>query len=160
MSKQALRSLPLTLLAACASASAAGHVAPPSQASLCEQARGWGEAATSPAQQIPALVNEDANGRSYRFDLAGRGGLRALDASCGFGSYAECTFRAVGVDGTAYRFSDLSSFGLWEMDGHLYLLYRIVSPKDDAAAAKRRVMRVDNPPVRICNEIGDYSDLM
>jgi hypothetical protein len=155
-----LRFLPLTLLAVCASASAAGHGAPPSQASLCEQARGWGEAATSSAHQIPALVNEDASGRSYRFDLAGRGGLRALDASCGFGSYAECTFRAVASDGAAYQFSDLSSFGLWEMNGHLYLLYRIVSPKDDAAAAKRRVVRVDNPPIRVCNEIGDYSDLM
>ena len=53
-----------------------------------------------------------------------------------------------------------ASFGLWEMNGRLYLLYRIVSPKDDAAAAKRRVVRVDNPPIRVCNEIGDYSDLI
>lgn len=160
MTNAALRSLSLTLLAICGSASAAGHGVPPSQVSRCEQARGWGEATSSSAHQIPALVSEDASGRSYRFDLAGRAGLRSLDANCGFGSYAECTFRAVGADGTAYQFSDLSSFGLWELDGNLYLLYRIVSPKDDAAAAKRRVVRVGNPPMQVCNEIGDYSDLM
>ncbi|MBB5941900.1 hypothetical protein [Xanthomonas sp. 3307] len=64
------------------------------------------------------------------------------------------------MDGKAYRFSDLSTFGLWQKEGRLYLLYRIVSPKNDTAARQRRVMALADPPVELCNQIGDYSNLM
>ncbi|WP_295921529.1 hypothetical protein [uncultured Xanthomonas sp.] len=97
---------------------------------------------------------------TYHFDLRGTGGLQSLDASCGSGSYAECNFTAHRLDDTAYQFSELSTFGLWQVQGRLYLLYRIVSPKNDAVARKRRLVELAEPPVEICNQIGDYSDLM
>jgi len=83
-----------------------------------------------------------------------------LDANCGWGSYAECQITVLQADGTTYRFPELSTFGLWESQGNLYLLYRIVAPKDTMAASKRRVVKVGNPPQEVCNEIGDYSTLM
>ena len=161
MANKAFRGLLLmpVLAAACASASA-DDGSTVGSTWLCEQSRSWGTTAASPAHQIVPQVSEDDSGRSYRFDLAGRGGLRSLDASCGVGTYAECVFTAAGTDGTTYRFSELSTFGLWESQGRLYLLYRIVTPKGGADAGKRRVVKVDNPPVQVCNEIGDYSNLM
>lgn len=76
------------------------------------------------------------------------------------GAATPCAFTAYQVDGKAYRFSDLSTFGLWQKEGRLYLLYRIVSPKNDTAARQRRVMALADPPVELCNQIGDYSNLM
>ncbi|MXV11151.1 hypothetical protein DYQ93_08965 [Xanthomonas sp. LMG 8992] len=86
--------------------------------------------------------------------------MRALDANCGWGSYAECSFTARRSDGGTYQFSDLSSFGLWETEDRLYLLYRIVSPKGEADARKRRIVKLGDPPKEVCNQIGDYSRLM
>jgi len=83
-----------------------------------------------------------------------------LDASCGWGSYAECEIKVLQADGTTYQFSELSTFGLWESRGSLYLLYRIVAPKDDTAAHKRRLVKVSNPPLEVCNELGDYSNIL
>lgn len=159
---QSLRGALLALLLSvpCALVLARGASAAASMSWLCAQSHHWGDTVASPAHQIVPQVSEDGGGRSYRFDLAGRGGLLSLDASCGLGTYAECAFTAVEQDGTTYRFSELSTFGLWDWQGRLYLLYRIVSPKDEVAAAKRRVVRVDDPPVQVCNEIGDYSNLM
>ncbi|PPU66398.1 hypothetical protein XcodCFBP4690_02460 [Xanthomonas codiaei] len=86
--------------------------------------------------------------------------MQRLDASCGWGSYAECSFEVTQSDGASYRFSEISSFGLWQTQQGLYLVYRIVAPKDKAAEAKRKVVKVGDPPVEICNQIGDYSDLI
>lgn len=47
-----------------------------------------------------------------------------------------------------------------EAKGALYLVYRIVGAKDQAAQAKRRVVKVADPPMPMCNEIGDYADIM
>ncbi|KAB7768311.1 hypothetical protein CEK68_06195 [Xanthomonas sp. LMG 12461] len=106
------------------------------------------------------MVVESDAGRTYHFDLDGSAGLQTLNASCGWGSYAECAFTARRSDGKAYQFSGLSSFGLWKsMDG-FYLLYRIVSPKGEADARKRRIVKLADPPKEVCNQIGDYSDLM
>lgn len=145
----------------CASASAGGQDASPSSSpSLCEQSLGWKNDAASPVSQVVPQVSEGDSGRSYHFDLGGRGGVSSLDASCGWGSYAECDIKVLQADGATYQFSELSTFGLWESRGSLYLLYRIVVPKDDAAASKRRVVKVSNPPLEVCNEIGDYSNIM
>ncbi|WP_369977202.1 hypothetical protein [Xanthomonas bundabergensis] len=153
--------LTLTLTTGCASVSAGGEDAASAGVSLCEQSRGWGSSTSSPASQVAPQVVEDSSGRSYHFDLDGRGGgIRSLDATCGWGSYAECDIKVLQADGTTYQFSELSTFGLWESRGSLYLLYRIVAPKDDAAASKRRVVKVSNPPQEVCNEIGDYSNIM
>lgn len=149
------------LSAGCASVSAGGLAAPASKDALCQQASEWGGGkTTATATQIAPTVTEGDEGRAYHFDLGGKGGLKALDASCGWGSYAECTFTAHQPDGGTYQFSDLSSFGLWDANGQLYLLYRIVSPKDEAAARKRRVVKPGHPPVEVCNQIGDYANLM
>ncbi|MDR6674222.1 hypothetical protein [Xanthomonas sp. 1678] len=152
--------LTLVLMTGCTSVSAGGEDALPEKRSLCEQSRGWGGSASSAASQIEPQVSEDDSGRTYRFDLGGRGGVRSLDASCGWGSYAECDIKVLQVDGASYHFPEMSTFGLWESQDNLYLLYRIVAPKDDVAAGKRRVVRVGNPPLEVCNEIGDYSNIM
>jgi len=152
--------LALVPITGCASVSAGGQDSLPSEASLCEKSLSWGGGPSSPASQVAPQVSEGDSGRSYHFDLGGRGGVRSLDASCGWGSYAECDIKVLQVDGTTYQFSELSTFGLWESQGSLYLLYRIVAPKDDAAASKRRVVKVSNPPQEVCNEIGDYSNIM
>lgn len=124
------------------------------------KASGWDKAGSAFATPIIQQVSEGGDGRVYHFDLSGRAGLRSLHASCGWGTYAECAFEAVTADGQQYRFSELSTFGLWESREALYPLYRIVDPKDEAAAAKRRLVKVGNPPAEICNQIGDYSGLM
>jgi hypothetical protein len=153
--------LTLTLVTGCASVSAGGKDAASAGLSLCEQSRGWDGGASSPASQIAPQVVEDDSGRSYHFDLDGHGGgIRSLDATCGWGSYAECDIKVLQANGATYQFSELSTFGLWESRGSLYLLYRIVAPKDDTAAHKRRVVKVSNPPTEVCNEIGDYSKIM
>ncbi|UZB01804.1 hypothetical protein OM948_10860 [Xanthomonas citri pv. fuscans] len=150
----------LFFITGCTVVSAGAAMSAPSGASLCEESRGWGGAGSTQAIQVNPQVSEDDSGRSYRFDLGGRGGLKRLDASCGWGSYAECSFEAVRSDGASYRFSEMSTFGLWETKEGLYLVYRIVAPKEKAAEGKRRVVRVGNPPAEICNQIGDYSNLM
>ncbi|HET9032047.1 MAG TPA: hypothetical protein VFN25_03980, partial [Dokdonella sp.] len=129
-------------------------------ASLCEEARGWSSAASEDATRILPSETSEEGGRTYRFDLAGRGGLRVLHAECGWASYSECAFQVTRIDGSQYAFSDLSTFGLWEYQGALYLLYGIVDPKTEVDAGKHRITKVSNPPTEVCNEIGDYSDLM
>lgn len=148
------------LLTGCASAPAGDVVAAVSGDAICRQAADWGSGGSLSAQQITPTIIGNEVGVTYHFDLRGTGGLRSLDASCGSGSYAECNFTAHRLDDKAYQFSELSTFGLWQMQGRLYLLYRIVSPKSDATARKRRLVELAEPPVEICNQIGDYSNLM
>ncbi|WP_232764185.1 hypothetical protein ACQR5W_18630 [Xanthomonas sacchari] len=147
-------------LAGCANVSVSEVVAAGARDAVCTQARDWDGGGSLPAQQITPTITGNEMGVTYHFDLRGTGGLRSLDASCGPGSYAECNFTAHRLDGTAYQFSELSTFGLWQVQGRLYLLYRIVSPESDAAARKRRLVELAESPVEICNQIGDYSDLM
>lgn len=129
-------------------------------ASLCEEARSWRSAAPEGMTRILPSETSEEGGRTYRFDLAGRGGLRVLQADCGWASYSECAFQVTRVDGSQYEFSDISTFSLWEYQGALYLLYGIVDPKTEVDSGKHRVTKVGNPPTEVCNEIGDYSDLM
>lgn len=56
--------------------------------------------------------------------------------------------------------TEVSLFGPWESRSNLYLLYRIVEPEDDMAASKCCVVKVRNPSLEVCNEIGDHSKLM
>ncbi len=147
-------------LVGCANVSTSEVVAAGSGDAICKQAADWDGGGPSSAQQVTPTIRESQVGLTYHFDLRGTGGLRSLDASCGSGSYAECNFTAHRLDGKAYQFSELSTLGLWQVQGRLYLLYRIVSPKNDAAARKRRLVELVDPPVEICNQIGDYSDLM
>ncbi|WP_244672647.1 hypothetical protein [Xanthomonas sp. D-93] len=127
---------------------------------LCSQASDWTDGASVGVKQITPMVVESDAGRAYHFALDGGAGLQTLDASCGLGSYAECFFTARRSNGGTYQFSDLSSFGLWRTTDGLYLLYRIVSPKGEADAPKRRIVKLADPPEEVCNQIGDYSDLM
>jgi hypothetical protein len=149
--------LVLALLAGCTTVRAGGQE---TSATLCEQAGSWDSAAPEGTVRIPPSDTSEEGGRTYRFDLAGRGGLRTMEAECGWAPYSECAFRVTRADGRQYAFSDLSTFGLWEHQGALYLLYRIVDPKTDADAGKRRIMEVGDPPTEVCNQIGDYSSLM
>lgn len=127
---------------------------------LCQQAVAWTSTPPPGTGQIAPTETSEEGGRIYRFDLDGRGSLRSLQAACGWGVYAECAFSATRTDGQEFTFSELSTFGLWNRNGELYLLYRIVDPKTEDDAAKRRLVRIEDPPVEVCNQIGDYSDLM
>lgn len=128
--------------------------------SLCAESRDWERAGVNRALKITPQIIEDENGRSYHFDLGGRNGLRYLDASCGFGAYAECNFEVASSNGRGFGFSEVSTFSLWERDRKFYLVYRVVAPKAESERGLRRVVKVDEPPVEICNQIGDYSNLM
>lgn len=152
--------LALILMAGGAAASAGADVGRATDMSLCEQSRSWSGAASTQATQNIPQVSEQDGGRTYRFDLAGRGGLRSMTANCGWGSYAECSVDVTQADGASYQFSELSTFGLWETQQGLYLVYRIVAPKDEVSSEKRRVVKVSNPPQEVCNQIGDYSSLI
>lgn len=152
--------LGLFFITGCTAVFSDAEMSPLSEDSLCAQSRGWGSAGSTRAIQVNPQVSEDNDGRSYRFDLGGRDGLQRLDASCGWGSYAECNFEATLSDGTSYRFSEMSTFSLWETQQGLYLVYRIIAPKEEAAKGKRRVVKLGNPPAETCDEIGDYSNLM
>jgi len=152
--------LVLALTAGGAAVSASAADARATDMSLCEQSRSWSNAASTQATQVVPQVSEQDGGRTYRFDLGGRGGLQTMTANCGLGSYAECSVDVIQANGAGYQFSEISTFGLWETPQGLYLVYRIVAPKDEAASSKRRVVKVSNPPQEICNQIGDYSNLM
>lgn len=132
----------------------------PASSSLCEQARSWSSTAPEGVTRILPSETSEEGGRTYQFDLAGQDGLRTLRAECGWASYSECAFQATRVDGSQYVFSDLSTFGLWKYQDDLYLLYGVVDPETESAARKHRITKVDDPPAEVCNEIGDYSDLM
>lgn len=145
-----------SLFLGCASVTAGDSSSPPG---LCSQSRTWDASAPKDTVRILPTSTSEENGRIYKFDLDGRSGLRSLRAECGWASYSECNFRATQEDGQQYDFSDLSTFALWEHQGALYLLYRVVSPKSDADARKRRLIKVGNPPVEVCSQI-DYTQLM
>ena len=147
----------LCVLAGCASVEANDGGA---AAVGCQQALEWDGAAKDTARHVAPDATSEEDGRTYHFDLAGLGGLRSLQAECGWGSYAECTFRASRAAGEDFIFSDLSTFAVWEKEGDLYLVYRIVNPRSAEDAAKRRVVRVGDPPVTVCNQIGDYANLI
>ncbi|WDK01055.1 hypothetical protein JH307_18655 [Xanthomonas campestris] len=154
--------LTLVSLAAtgCLSASAGSETGAMSGGSLCDESRRWGRIGATHALQVVPQVFEDENGRLYHFDLKGRGGLYYLDARCGVGTYAECAFTATRSTGGRFQFSDISIFGLWETQYAYYLLYSVVTPKSASERRQRRVVQLGDPPVEICNQIGDYSNLM
>jgi len=152
--------LALVLMASSAAVSAGTQAGQATDMSVCEQSRSWSHATSTQATQIIPQVSERDGGRTYSFDLGGRGGLRSMTANCGLGSYAECSVDVTQADGATYQFSEISTFGLWETPQGLHLVYRIVAPRDEAASEKRRVVKVSNPPQEICNQIGDYSSLM
>ncbi|MGV7195763.1 hypothetical protein [Xanthomonas axonopodis] len=132
----------------------------PSGPSLCAEVLDWESASASQALRMTPQIVEDENGRSYHFDLGGRKGLRDLAASCGIGVYAECSFDATYSNGHVFRFSELSTFSLWKSREEFYLVYHVVAPKGKFDKGLRRVVKVDDPPSEICNQIGDYSNLM
>ncbi|MBB2804744.1 hypothetical protein [Xanthomonas arboricola] len=132
----------------------------PSGPSLCAEVLDWGSASASQALRMTPQIVEDENGRSYHFDLGGRKGPRYLAASCGIGVYAECSFDATCSNGHVLRFSELSTFSLWKSREEFYLVYHVVVPEGELEKGLRRVVKVDDPPSEICNQIGDYSNLM
>lgn len=132
----------------------------PSGPSLCSEVLDWERISAPRALRVTPQIVEDENGRSYRFDLGGRKGLRHLEASCGFGAYAECSFEATDSNGRVFRFSEMSTFSLWESRQEFYLVYHVVDPKRKSDKGLRRVVKMDDPPSEICNQIGDYSNLM
>ena len=147
--------LPL-LASACATAAPIGKA--PS-ADLCAQVREWKASGQYERYQLKP-GGSDEGGLDYRFDLGGRHGLKSLSAECGAGSYSECEFAVERADGGRYSFSELSRFGLIERDGHYYLVYGIVGASKGKDPDAQRVVELADPPKPVCDQIGDYADLM
>lgn len=147
--------LPL-LASACATAAPSGKS--PS-ADLCSQVREWKASGQYERYQLKP-DGSDEGGLGYRFDLGGRHGLKSLSAECGAGSYSECEFAVERTDGGRYSFSEMSRFGLIERDGRYYLVYGIVGASKGKDPDAKRVVELADPPKPVCDQIGDYADLM
>ncbi|RDZ26852.1 hypothetical protein DX914_17450 [Lysobacter silvisoli] len=96
---------------------------------------------------------------NYRFDLKGHG-LKSVSAQCGAGSYSECEFEVERADGGRYAFTELSRFGLIRVQGRHYLVYGIVGDSKGKDPKAQRVVELADPPKPVCDQIGDYADLM
>lgn len=143
------------LLAACASAAPADASGP---TDLCGQVRAW-KASGDYARYRIAPGGSDEDGLNYRFDLSAHG-LKSVSAECGAGSYAECAFAVERADGSRYAFSELSRFGLILVEGRYYLVYGIVGAAKGKDPQAQRVVELADPPKPVCDQIGDYADLM
>lgn len=154
----------LPLLAACASAAPAvdKHAAgkPGASADLCAQVRDWKASGEYERVRIAPSGGSDEGGLNSRFEFEGRHGLKSLSAECGAGSYSECEFSVERADGGRYAFSELSRFGLIERDGRYYLIYGIVGASKGKDPKAQRVVELADPPKPVCDQIGDYADLM
>ena len=130
-----------------------------SQENACDVVRAWEADASEAARRITPIVDVSTGDTVYQFaPLAGP--IKSLRAVCGNGPYSECNVSVGLRDGGNYAFVDLSRFALWRADDGLWMAYRVLSPKASADPAKRRVIKVAPQPATLCNEIGDYSDLM
>ncbi|WP_235566484.1 hypothetical protein [Lysobacter sp. Root667] len=147
--------LPL-LASACATAAPTGTSPSPD---LCTQVREWKASGQYERYQLTP-GGSDEGGLGYRFDLGGRHGLKSLSAECGAGSYSECEFAVERADGGRYNFSEMSRFGLIERDGRYYLVYGIVGASKGKDPDAKRVVELADPPKPVCDQIGDYADLM
>ncbi len=148
----------ILLLAACVPEAARKN----SYADLCQRVNDMEVSGQFDKHRImPAGSDED--GITYTFERLENNGsaeITGISASCGGGSYSECEIQAKKTNGKTYSFVDLSRFSLLDIDGEYYLVYRIINPKNAVQQKKRRVVKVDDPPKTMCNQIGDYSDLM
>lgn len=151
----------LPLLVACASSAPAldKKSASSGSADLCTQVREWKASGQYQRYQLKP-GGSDEGGLDYRFDLGGRHGLKSLSAECGAGSYSECEFAVERADGGRYSFTELSRFGLIERDGRYYLVYGIVGASKGKDPDAQRVVELADPPKPVCDQIGDYADLM
>ena len=152
--------LPL-LLAGCASAApVASASAQAADADLCQQVRTWKATGEYARHQIAPSGGSDEGGLNYRFDLDGRHGLKSVSAECGAGGYSECEFAVERADGGRYAFTELSRFGLILAGDRYYLVYGIVGASKGKDPDAKRVVELSDPPTPVCDQIGDYADLM
>lgn len=152
----------LPLLVACASSAPAldKNAESGGSSGLCSQVRAWKASGEYERLRIAPSGGSDEGGLDYRFDLGGRHGLKSLSAECGTGSYSECEFAVERADGGRYAFSELSRFGLIERDGRYYLVYGVVGASKGKDPDAQRVVELADPPKPVCDQIGDYADLM
>ena len=134
-------------------------VAGEASANACDVVRNWEAAGGDTQRRIPPVVDVDDGNIAYRF-VPSNTSIASLKAVCGHGPYSECEVSVTLRDGTGYSFVELSRFELLYAGDALWMAYRIQSPRTDTDKNKRRVMVVTPQPIMLCNEIGDYSDLM
>ena len=156
MSKMTAGGLICLLVTACAS----GSVADTGGRRMCQQLRAWEAAGTYAAYRVAPTTTSDDGGARYEFELGDHGVIRRISADCGSGNYSECEFEVMRADGRRFGFEELSRFALIKVDANYFLVYRIIGAEDALEKAKRRVVKVADPPQAICNEIGDYAELM
>lgn len=130
-----------------------------STADVCEVVREWEQDGVGASRRLEPIVDAVGSDTIYRF-ASPSSSVRSLEAICGNGPYSECDVSIALTNGRKYGFSELSRFTLWRADDGLWMAYRVQSPRSPADQAKRRIVKIAPAPVTLCNEIGDYSDLM
>lgn len=128
-------------------------------ANACDVVRNW-QATGKDAERriVPAVTAGDGN-TTYRFAPTATP-VASLTATCGNGPYSECEVSVGLRDGTGYSFNESSRFELVQAGNDLWMVYRLQSTGSDADKGKRRIVKVSREPATLCNEIGDYSDVM
>ena len=136
-------------------ASAAGETS----ANACDVVRDWQATGKDAERRIVPAVSAGDGNTTYRFAPAATP-VASLTATCGNAPYSECEVSVALRDGTGYSFTELSRFALMQAGDDLWMVYRLQSTGSEADRGKRRIVKVARDPATLCNEIGDYSDVM
>ncbi|HZX79458.1 MAG TPA: hypothetical protein VFE72_00695 [Lysobacter sp.] len=146
-------------LSACSAQHVKDSVTDEASASACDIVRNREAAGGDTQRRIPPVADEGDGNIAYRF-MPSTTSIASLKAVCGHGFYTECEISVALRDGTGYSFVELSRFELLADGDDLWMVYRLQPAVRNADASKPRVVKVAPEPVTLCNEIGDYSDVM
>lgn len=128
-------------------------------ANACDLVRNWQASGSDVQRRLLPVAGVSDGDITYRFAPAGTP-VASLTAACGNGPYAECEVAVSLRDGSSYSFTELSRFELLDMGNDVWMVYRLQSPTSVGEKTKRRIVKVAREPVTLCDEIGDYSDVM
>ena len=128
-------------------------------ANACDVVRDWQATGKDAERRIVPAVSAGDGNTTYRFAPAATP-VASLTATCGNAPYSECEVSVALRDGTGYSFTELSRFALMQAGDDLWMVYRLQSTGSEADRGKRRIVKVARDPATLCNEIGDYSDVM
>jgi len=151
-------------LALAMSACSARHVAKDSvtdeaSANACDVVRNWEWAGGDTQRRILPVADVGDGNVAYRL-IPSTMSIASLKAVCGHGPYSECEISVALRDGTGYSFVELSRFELLAEGDDVWMVYRLQPAVRNADKSKHRVVKVAREPVTLCNEIGDYSDVL
>lgn len=137
----------------------AAKVDAPHVQSACDIVRAWEAGRSGTVRHIAPAVTAETGDTIYQF-APNTAAVDSLRAECGNGPYSECHVSVTTPDGGSYSFAELSRFTLVEARGSLWMVFRLHGEKAAADQTKRRVVEIGRKPLTLCNEIGDYADVM